>query len=93
MKREEEERLRKEEEERLKREAEAILECDEIEHDRTLDPYDSRLSVFSRELVSLCGEVRKINQSLNRNNTKNMPLEEVEEMSDDDLVRLFNISL
>ena len=77
----------------MKREAEAILELDEIEQDSTLDPSDSRLSVFSRELVSLCGEVRKINRSLNRNNTKNIPLEEVEELSDDDLVRLFNISL
>ena len=64
-----------------KEEALKILEEDEQEAAQE----GTRLSVFSRELVSLCGEVRRINRSLKDMTNSDVLFEEMEE-DDSDLV-------
>ena len=91
----EEERLRKEEEEKKRMEEEARQQSalELIEEEEPISPTNpNRLSVFSRELVSLCGEVRKINNSLKKEELQKAGvLCELDEEEDSDLVRIVDI--
>ena len=88
-KRLEEERLRREQEEEARQQSALEL----IEEEEPISPTNpNRLSVFSRELVSLCGEVRKINNSLKKEELQNTELlPELDEEEDSDLVSVIII--